>query len=128
MGSVNNMVTKHSWDLDHRIDWNESKIIYKNKKVGERRVVEGALMGLLDTFENNKAFTKEDPTTNFLVCKSLNINLHNSTTAHDAAPTFASPVQVLEGITTTSNTDADADEVLSTDGVISLIEPKPSKN
>ena len=54
------MIAKHAWDLDHRIDWNNAKMIYRNNNIGQRRVVEGALIGLLDTFENNKAFTKED--------------------------------------------------------------------
>ena len=71
LGSENNMIAKHSWEMDHRINWKDSKIIYKENNVGKRRVVEGAFIGICNTFENNKAFTHEDKMTNLLILKSL---------------------------------------------------------
>ena len=70
-GQENNMVAKHAWEMNHQIDWDNAKVIYKSNSIGKRRVVEGALTGLLNTFDNNKAFTSEDPITNRLIIQSL---------------------------------------------------------
>ena len=108
LGSENNMIAKHSWDNDHRINWEESKIIYKESNIGKRRVVEGALIGLCNTFKNNKAFTQEDSITNWLVCKSVNIKI-NSFSITPAAQAFSlSPAQVLEVARPISNAGTDA--------------------
>ena len=107
-GQDNNMIAKHVWDRNHRIDWDSSKIIYKSNDIGKRRVVEGALIGLLNTFDNNKAFTSEDPLTNLLIIQSLNINLNPFIAAPDARSTSSSPVQVLGRVATGPNAGADA--------------------
>ena len=53
-GAQYSAVARHSLDQDHRIDWNNANIIYNNNNVGSCRVVEGALINLMNTFENNK--------------------------------------------------------------------------
>ena len=103
MGNRDSMVAKHTWDLDHRIDWEGAKVVYKCNDIGKRRVVEGALINLSDTFEGNKAFTSEDPFTNKLVCKSLNIKLDSFSTAPNARPPSASPVPILGRVAQTLN-------------------------
>ena len=80
IGSQYSSVAKHTLELGHIIDWKSSKIVYKENNVGRRRVVEGALINLLDVFENNKSFTQEDVFLDYLVCKSLNINLNSCCT------------------------------------------------
>ena len=60
VGMENSAVANHSLDLDHRIDFKNSKIVYKEADVGKRRVVEGALIHCIKTFKNNKSFNEED--------------------------------------------------------------------
>ena len=50
---------------------------------------------MLDTFDNNKAFTSKDPITNQLIVQSLNIKLNSFIAAPDARSISSSPVQVL---------------------------------
>ena len=119
-GQEDNMISKHTWDLSHRIDWEGARLVYKCNDVGKRRVVEGALISLLNTFEGNKSFTSEDPAINQLVCKSLNINLNSFIAAPDACAISASPVQVLERVAPTTNTGTGAGDVAT--NLISLIE------
>ena len=75
--SENNMIAKHSWEKDHRINWKDSKIIYKESNVGKRRVLEGALIGICHTFKNNNGFTQEDKITNLLILKSIEIDINS---------------------------------------------------
>ena len=67
----NNVLVKHSWDMDHRIDWDATKIIYKSKNVGHRRLVEGAAINLGYSMEGNKAFTQEDKFMNTIICQKF---------------------------------------------------------
>ena len=60
VGQENNAVAVHSISLDHRINFRESKVICKEPNVTKRRIIEGALIHSLDTFKNNKSFSKED--------------------------------------------------------------------
>ena len=90
-GAQYSAVARHSLDLDHRIDWKNANIIYNNNNAGTRRVVEGALINLMNTFENNKSFTKEDNFTNYLVCSSLKINLNSFSNAPTAPGSSPSP-------------------------------------
>ena len=93
----NSVLVKHSWEKDQKIDWENAKLIYKNNSVGERRVVEGALIDLANSMEGNKSFTQDDYFINYLVCKSalknFNLNKSNSATPDAAA---LSPAQVTE--------------------------------
>ena len=77
LGSENNMIAKHTWEKDHSINWKDSKIIYQNSNVGKRRIIEGPLIGICNTFKNNKAFTQEDEITNLLILKSNEIDINN---------------------------------------------------
>ena len=67
----NNVLVKHSWDMDHRIDWDATKIIYKSKNVGHRRLVEGAAINLGYSMEGNKAFIQEDKFMNTIICQKF---------------------------------------------------------
>ena len=89
------IVAKHTLELSHRIDWASADIIYKENHVGRRRVVEGDLIQLLETFENNKSFTQEDVITNILICKSAKANLNSLSTAPTAQAFSLSSAQVL---------------------------------
>ena len=60
-GAVNKNVTgsavaKHCWEKDHRMDFNNSKIVYRSNNVSLRRVVEGALIRGIKMIDGNKAF------------------------------------------------------------------------
>ena len=99
---MNNVLVKHSWERDHRIDWERTKLIYKSHNVGNRRLVEGAAINLGFSMEGNKAFTQEDEFINKLICKKMlnDFNLRNSnslcvTPNVVAAP--LSPTQVTRG-------------------------------
>ena len=119
LGTESNMIAKHSWDLDHRINWKESKLIYKESNIGKRRVVEGALIGLFDTFKNNKAFTQEDSITNWLICKSLNIDVSSFSITPSAQALSLSSAQVLGDVASSSNAGTDAvNEESSNDSTI----------
>ena len=93
----NSVLVKHSWEKDHKIDWKAAKLVFKSSGVSERRVVEGALIGLGNSMEGNKSFTQEDVFINYLVCRSAikNFNLNKF---HIATPDAAalSPAQVTE--------------------------------
>ena len=54
LGSQTSMVVKQTLELGHRIDWGSAGIILEENDVSKRRVVEGALIHLLETFKNNK--------------------------------------------------------------------------
>ena len=98
IGSQTSMVAKHTLELSHRINWAGADMIYKENHVGRRRVVKGALIQLLETFENNKSFTQEDVVTNILICKSAKINLNSLSTAPTAQAFSLSYAQVLADV------------------------------
>ena len=111
LGHNNSMVAKHTIDVGHRIDWNKTDILYYNNNVGKRRVLEGALINLCQTIENNKSFTQEDRITNFLVCKTLRIEMSIISGTPTARVPLLSPSQVLavdDSLSTGSNAGADA--------------------
>ena len=91
----NSVLVKHSWEKDHKINWEGAKLIFKCSNVSERRVVEGALINLANSMEGNKSFTQEDKYINYLVCtstiKNFNIDNPNIATPDTAA---LSPAQV----------------------------------
>ena len=62
-----------------------------------RRVVEGALISLNNTFENNKGLTKEDTYINEIICKKAKIhNYKNLSAKLSSAAHSVPPPQVLE--------------------------------
>ena len=113
----NSMVAKHSIDVGHRIDWDNTKLVFHSNHVGKRRVVEGALINLANTFDNNKAFTQEDKFTNLLVCKTARIDLtdFNSTpSAQVSSLSLTQALDVEDRSLTNSNAGTDADPSSST--------------
>ena len=113
LGLPNSMAARHSLELDHRINWTDSSIIYKNQDISKRRLVEGALINLTKTFEGNKAFTQEDYIINRLVCQFAKIRIDNFIAAPTAQASSLSPAQALASTADagaeTSNQDRDSD-------------------
>ena len=68
-----NAIATHSLELDHRIGFNSSEIVFKCQNTQMRKLAEGALISLNSTFRNNKASTHENKFINFNICRILNI-------------------------------------------------------
>ena len=97
--AMNNVLVKHSWEEDHRIDWERAKIIYNSQNVGNRRLVEGAAINLGHSMEGNKAFTQEDKFMNKIVCQKIIRNFsfrddNSSCVTPDAVAALLPPTQV----------------------------------
>ena len=90
-------IATHCLDVEHRVNFNEARMVYRSNNVRIRRLVEGALIDLKDTFENNKSFTQENSIINYMICKILKIDqdINNPATLRIAAPPLFS--QVTEG-------------------------------
>ena len=59
--NVNSAIAKHCWsERDHRMDFENSRIVYKSNNVKVRRLIEGALIDSIPTIEGNKSFSKVD--------------------------------------------------------------------
>ena len=99
-------IAKHCWEKDHLMDWENAQIIYKNKQVGQRRVVDGALINVGDSLEGNKPFTQEDIQTDMLVCKSLKIDINKFSKSPDTASSLPSQVAEVMEITDVTGTEA----------------------
>ena len=108
LGSNYSSVAQHTLDLGHSINWKGSKVLHRDHDVGRRRVVEGALINVLDTFENNKSFTQDDFILDFLVINTLKINLSSFSTTPTAQVFSPSVAQALEGDSWILNDGADA--------------------
>ena len=95
---LNNALVKHCWDNDHRVDWNNSKMLYRSKNVGDRRLVQGACINMGLSMEGNKAFTQEDSFIDNLICQTflnnLNFNHNPFCTTLDTAVASSSSAQV----------------------------------
>ena len=107
----NNVLVRHSFDEDHMINWEGTKLLFKSRDIGDRRVVEGALIHYANSMEGNKSFTQEDPLINYLICNSI-IKSSDLNTPHIATPDAASlsPAQVTELQNAPPVAGADADE------------------
>ena len=90
MSSSYSAVATHTWDLDHRLGFKQSTIVYRSSDRNIRRTVEGALINLNNTFINNKGSTKEDRYTNTLICKTAKIRNYDNISA--TLRTAASPL------------------------------------
>ena len=75
--AMNNVLVKHAWEKDHRINWNNAKILFNSKEVGVRRIVEGAAINLGLSMDGNKSFTQEDKFTNYIICDKYIKNFFN---------------------------------------------------
>ena len=51
---------KRRFQENHRISWRDAAILYRDNKVGNRRLVEGACINACKSMEGNKPFTQED--------------------------------------------------------------------
>ena len=94
----NNVLVKHSWEKDHQINWKGSTVLYKDKNVGNRRLVEGAFINIGNSMEGNKAFTLEDNFVNKIIHSMIVNNNNSNINSHinadpDTAASF-SPAQV----------------------------------
>ena len=59
---VNSAIANHCWNEDnHRMDFDNSKMVYKSNNVKIRRLIEGALIDSIPTIDGNKSFSKVDP-------------------------------------------------------------------
>ena len=60
--NVNSAIANHCWNEDnHRMDFDNSKIVYKSNNIKIRRLIEGALIDSIPTIAGNKSFSKVDP-------------------------------------------------------------------
>ena len=96
LGSQYSAVATHSLDLDHRIGFRQARIIYESNDRNTRRIIEGALISLNDTFINNKSGTKEGIYINSIICERIKLkDYHNvATTLRTAAFPLFSQVSV----------------------------------
>ena len=53
-------IAKHCWNLDHRMNFKDSKIVYANSNIIQRRAVEGVLINSIPTIPGNKSFNSID--------------------------------------------------------------------
>ena len=59
--NVNSAIANHCWkEGDHKMDFKNSKIVYKSNNVKIRRLIEGVLIDSIPTIEGNKSFSKVD--------------------------------------------------------------------
>ena len=101
-------IAKHCWDMDHKMNWDSIKLIYNDRNVGRRRVVEGALIDVGNSLPDNKSFTQEDKQTNKLICQSLKINVNNLNVPQNTAAASSLPVQVADATDIAEATGTDA--------------------
>ena len=73
LGNSYSAAATHTLNTGHRIGFNNVKIVYKSKNRNQRRVIEGALISLNNTFENNKGNTNEDKYFNTQICSFAGI-------------------------------------------------------
>ena len=98
LGNSYSAVANHTWELDHRIGFKQSKLVFRSSDRNTRRTVEGALIQLNNTFINNKGSTREDRYTNTLICRSVNIINYNdiSATIRIAASPLSPQVSLID--------------------------------
>ena len=70
LGRDYSAVATHSIGLDHRIGFRQAKIIYNSNNRNTRKIIEGALISLNNTFVNNKSSTQEGEYVNAAICKA----------------------------------------------------------
>ena len=97
MGHTYNAIATHTLDIGHRIGFSQARLVYASRNIQTRKIVEGALICLNQTFDGNKASTNEDKYTNFTLCNSLGINnfCNIAATLSPAALPLFSQVDVL---------------------------------
>ena len=94
----NSAIVSHSFNENHPINWNQSKILFKSNDVHIRRLVEGAAINLGNSFKGNKSFVNEDPYVNFYIInnflKHFDFKISSVFSNPDAASVLPLPAQV----------------------------------
>ena len=117
----NSAIVGHAFTNDHRINWNNSNIIYKSNNVHVRRLIEGAAINLGNSFKGNKSFVNEDPFFNFYVVngflKNFNFKTGSVFSSPDAAFVLPLHVQVTtaqEGVSCGTYPDPEEEQPRAT--------------
>ena len=63
----------HCWDENHRMNFKDSRIIYRENNAKRRRVVEGALINSIPTVPGNKSFNNLDNIHSCQVIREANL-------------------------------------------------------
>ena len=74
LGHQYNAVASHSWTTSHRVGFDQARIVHKNSNLSTRKLVEGALISLNNTFPNNKSSTNEDVILNLKICQLMHLH------------------------------------------------------
>ena len=90
----NNVLVKHSWNRDHRINWNAAKIIHRSTEIGVRRLVEGAAIKMGNSVEGNKTITQKDKFVDKMVSNIAFKDFSFSDNGSDVAPDAVAAVAV----------------------------------
>ena len=73
--NMSNALFNHAFNNNHRINWEESKLIYNCDNFHKRRIVESALIDKIDNFNLSSGCFKLDPIMRALVINSLPRNI-----------------------------------------------------
>ena len=106
IGLQNSAVANHALDLDHRIDFKNTKLVYKDSDIGRRRVVEGAIIHSVSTFENNKSFNQEDDIISSIIFRSV---FRTNKAAYTPVDPLLSLAQAHDVVAADHNHDAGTD-------------------
>ena len=92
-GNTYSAVAQHTWETNHAIDFQGTKIIYKSQDKTIRRVVEGAVIQMNNTFRGNTGYA-ENVHISQEICKKAKIKkLSNICANDDAASSLATLTQ-----------------------------------
>ena len=70
----NSAIAKHCWEVNHRMNFKDSRLVYKNSNIKQRRVVEGVLIDSIPTLPGNKSFSSLDRLNGSLVIRESNLS------------------------------------------------------
>ena len=66
-------IAKHCWDMDHRMNFDDSRVVYVNRNSIQRRAVEGVLINSIPTIPGNKSFNNMDKLNAREIIKECNL-------------------------------------------------------
>ena len=66
-------IANHCWENDHRMDFKNSRFVYKDSNIKRRRAVEGVLIDSIPTVLGNKSFNSLDFFNSHLVLKEAKL-------------------------------------------------------
>ena len=67
-------IANHCWNNNHRMDFDNSKIVYKCNDIKKRRLIEGVIIDNISTLQGNKSFHKVDKITSQSILREANLN------------------------------------------------------